>query len=91
MKSGKRAVAEPSPIPSQIEANEQPLTHKPTVVDDTMGAPPSKSHRPNSKLQDGPADALDLAIEDMLAVKDLVSYVPNHEYTLAILTEEAFG
>ncbi|KAL8976585.1 MAG: hypothetical protein Q9205_007434, partial [Flavoplaca limonia] len=70
-KSGKHAIAEPSPTPSQIEANEQPRTHKPTIVDDTIGAPPSKSHPLNSKLHDGPADALDLAIEDMLAVKDL--------------------
>ncbi|KAL8888043.1 MAG: hypothetical protein Q9215_004459 [Flavoplaca cf. flavocitrina] len=60
-----------SPTPSQIEANEQPRTHKPTIVDNTIGAPPSKSHPLNSKLHDGPADALDLAIEDMLAVKDL--------------------
>ncbi|KAL9620358.1 MAG: hypothetical protein Q9204_008215, partial [Flavoplaca sp. TL-2023a] len=70
-KSGRRAIAEPSPTRSQTEANEQPHNHKPTFVDDTIGAPPSKSHRPNSKLQDGPTDALDLAIEEMLAVKDL--------------------
>ena len=74
LKPEKRANTESSPTPSHTEPSEQLSAQKPAVVIDTVACiPPSNQEAPGSRLQNKPADALDEAIDEMLAVKDLVS------------------
>ncbi|KAI4274586.1 MAG: hypothetical protein L6R38_006057 [Xanthoria sp. 2 TBL-2021] len=73
LKPERRADADPTLTPSTTEASEQLSVHIPAVVRTAVSAPPSETNPPRSQLQIGPADALDEAIEEMLAVKDLVS------------------
>ncbi|KAL8997995.1 MAG: hypothetical protein Q9169_002835 [Polycauliona sp. 2 TL-2023] len=71
LKTEKRANNEPSPTPSRNDASEQSLVQNPGVVDTILDTPARETHRPSSGVRDRPADALDEAIEEMLAVKDL--------------------
>ncbi|KAL8863042.1 MAG: hypothetical protein Q9178_000415, partial [Gyalolechia marmorata] len=68
LKPEKRSNAEPSATPA---ASEQLSDPSPTVINTAICAPPSQIHRPGSKLPNGPADALDVVIQEMIAVKDL--------------------
>ncbi|KAL8649446.1 MAG: hypothetical protein Q9226_005575 [Calogaya cf. arnoldii] len=73
LKPGKRAIADPSPTPSRTEASEQLPAHCHTAVDTVVCTPPTETHRTGSEPRNAPADALDEAIEEMRAIKDLVS------------------
>ena len=86
LKPEKRPNAEPSATPA---VSEQLSIPSPAVIDTAIYAPPSQIHRPGSKLPNGPADALDEVIEEMIAVKDLVSSYSETE-TYATLTPIAF-
>lgn len=73
LKSAKRADAEPSPTPPRTESSEQHLVENPVHVDTTTYLAPRNTHRPAPRSQNQPIDALDRAIQEILAVKDLVS------------------
>ncbi|KAL8770045.1 MAG: hypothetical protein Q9209_004083 [Squamulea sp. 1 TL-2023] len=71
LKPAKHADAELSPILPRTKSSEQRLVDKSAAVDTTTNLPPRNTHGPGLKPQNQPADALDRAIEDMIAVKDL--------------------
>ncbi len=86
LKPEKRSNAEPSGTPA---VSEQLSIPSPTVINTAICAPPSQIHRLGSKLPYGSADALDEVIEEMIAIKDLVSSY-SQTVTYAILTPTAF-
>ena len=73
LKTESRANADPSPTSSSTDTSEQLSAPCHTAVDAVDCTPSSVAHAPNSHLRNGPADALDEVIEELLAVKDLVS------------------
>ena len=77
LKTESRANADPSPTSSSTDTSEQLSAHCHTAVDAVDCTPSSVTHAPNSHLRNGPADALDAVIEELLAVKDLVSCHPE--------------
>ncbi|KAI4106514.1 MAG: hypothetical protein LQ339_002974 [Xanthoria mediterranea] len=71
LKNESRANADPSPTSSSTDTSEQLSAPCHTAVDAVDCTPSSVTHAPDSHLRNGPADALDEVIEELLAVKDL--------------------
>lgn len=74
LEAGK-STTKPSQTPTRTEASDQTTVNRPCVIDTTTRPVPEAPVIQGPTLDDRPPDALDKAIEETLAVKDLVSYV----------------
>ncbi|KAL8986939.1 MAG: hypothetical protein Q9177_003804 [Variospora cf. flavescens] len=71
----RKSVAKPSQTPTRTEASDQNEVDRPCAVDATTCPVPEAPVSPYPRLDNRLPDALDKAIEETLAVQDLVSYV----------------
>ncbi|KAL8705898.1 MAG: hypothetical protein Q9201_001046, partial [Fulgogasparrea decipioides] len=71
LKPEKRAIDQPSETPTRTEPIEQGSADQPSVTGAITRSPPRTSTIQSSKLRDRLPDALDQAISETLAVKDL--------------------